>query len=197
LHVFGKGWKQLSFKISTIKYPEIVQLLRRYKSNKAKIQLYNIEIEGLEEMLGYGNNYVLEDVNQCIEGICMRAKTVTDIPVSHDNQFQSSTEKAALSYHDERVWKPEDSFNIRSRIKEIKSRMYRLEMEVRQVDAMLTVLGKMQRFIIEQYYIEGCKWPEIAEQIELNFKQAYALNTLYAWRDKALEKMGSVFLKCG
>lgn len=187
----------MNCKIDTIKYPEIIQLLRRYKSNKAKIQLYNIEIEGLEEMLSLGMVSVVEDERDCIEGICMKANTYSDMPLYKGTHFRSSTEKAAFSYRDEQLWESEDSFSIRNRIREIKSRMYRLEMEVRQVDAMLTVLGKMQRFIIEQYYIEGCKWPEIAEQIELNFKQTYALNTLYAWRDKALEKMDSVFLKCG
>lgn len=185
----------MKYEISTNKYPEIVQLLRSYKSNLAKIQLYKIEIEGLEEMLAVGKVSVIEDERDCIEGFCMKANTVTDMPIH--KSIKSSTEKAALSYRDEQNWEPEDSYSIRNKIREVKSRKYRLEMEIKQVDTMLTVLSKEQRFIIEQYYIEGYRWPEIQEQFELNFKQLYTLNTLYAWRDKALEKMDSVFLKCG
>jgi len=184
-------------KTTPSKYAEIVQLLRRYKSNKAKIQLYNIEIEGLEEMLSAEKYRVIEDERECIEGICLKANAITGMPVYHNSLFSSSTEKAAFTYHEEQIWEPEDSYTLKNRIREIKSRMYRLEMEVRQVDAMLTVLNREQRFIIEQYYIEGCRWPEIQKQFELNFKQLYTLNTLYAWRDRALEKMDSVFLKCG
>lgn len=177
---------------------EIVQLLHAYKCNKAKIQLYNIQLEGLEELINLSERlHSVESPNDCIEGIALKTNTVSDMPKYNNNQFRSTTEKAALLYQDEMEWTSEDRSALLQKIKDIKSRMYRLDMDVRQVDVMLNVLPKEQRFIIEQYYIEGYRWPEILEQFTLNFNIVYTLNTLYAWRDKALEKMFSVYRKCG
>lgn len=180
----------------TNEYSEIVQLLRRYKSNLAKIQLYNIEIEGLEETLALGKLSAEENENDCIEGLCMKANTITDMPLNKNNLFRSTTENAAGSYRSEMKWESDDTY-CKNKIRELKSRMYRLEIEVRQVDAMLTVLSREKRFIVEQYYIEGHRWPEVMDQFELNFKQNYTLNTLYAWRDKALDLINGVCGKCG
>lgn len=175
---------------------EVVRLLRAYKVNKVKIQLNSIEIEGIDEVLAKGKFHSREDEYECIEGMSLQAQKLDDMPRHHSNLFRSSTERAALDYVTEIYWHT-DREELLKKQTDIRSRTYRFEMEVRQVDALLGVLSRDQRFVIEQFYIEGYNWPEISEQYSLTYKMNYTTNTLQSWRDKALVLMENVYLKCG
>ena len=175
---------------------EVVRLLRTYKENVGIIQLNTIHIQGIDEVLKMGTLLSLEDENECIEGLSLQAQKLDDMPRYHSNLFRSSTERAALDYVAERYWQTDREKLVKIKC-DIMSRTYRLEMEVRQTEALLAVLSKEYRFIVEQYDIEGYKWPEVTEQYELNFKMNYSTNTLKAWREKAIALMESVLRKCG
>ncbi len=174
---------------------KIEQLLMDYKENKAKLKMADLEIEGLEEMLHSGKLLFSEKDSECIEGISMKARAVNGMPKNIDNRFRSTTEDAALNYHNESV-SITDPQSIRERIVELKNRTYLLRMDVCQVETALELLTREQRFIVEQYYIEGYNWHEIEEQYELNFRFRYTERTLQTWRDKAIKKMESVIRKC-
>lgn len=174
---------------------EVVRLLRAYKVNKVKVQLNYIELDGIEEVLANSNVHSTEDINECIAGISLQSQNLDDMPRNHSNLFRSSTERAALDYVTEMYWNI-DREQLLKKQSDIKSRTYRLEMEIRQVDALLNALSRDHRFVIEQNYIEGYNWSEVSDQYELNFKANYSVNTLKAWRDKAIALMESVFQKC-
>ena len=175
-------------------YENILRLLRVYKVNKVKVKLYEIEVEGISEVLASGALSAIEDEADCIEGMSLQAHKLDDSPKYQNNLFWSSTERAALDYVREMFWS-EDRNKLKEKIKDIKSRINILNIEIKQVDAMLEVLNREQKFVVEQFYIEGYRWPEIVEQYTLTYNLAYSLQTFYAWRDKALSLMESILFK--
>lgn len=178
--------------LSKKKINEIILLLRDYKANKSKVNLYTIEIEGIKTILEMKDIIAKEDEDECIEGMSLQSLKIDDVPKNKNNLFQSKTESVALDYLSEMCWSL-DKKQLRERMNDLQYQVFRMNIKTRKIEAMLEVLNREQKFIIEQYYIEGFKWPEVLDQLALTFNIHYTMTTIYKWRDKALSLIEKVY----
>lgn len=138
---------------------DIQKLLKEYRENKAKIRLFEYEIEGLEDVIKRDKEEVIYSELDEIEGHVLEAVSLSDMPRGNTNKFHSSTESAAF------LPPPEDNANInyRERIKELKSRKYQLERDVKLVEnVLLPSLNIKEVFIILRFYFDEYSYKEIS-----------------------------------
>lgn len=168
----------------------IQDLLKNYKSNKAKIEMATLEIEQLSSLLQQPEQIQDESQEETIEAMSLATGTTCEV-ICFTNKFNSKTENVAMSYLLEWSKDPPTKQEIRNRMNDIKSAMYPLELEVKIVERVLGVLTERQRYIINLLYFERCSWTRITEMYEDNFERREE-TTLRRVRKEALDSMDAV-----
>lgn len=171
----------------------IDDILKQYRTSKAKVRCGELEIEGIEEYLKSSSNLNFSN-DQCdiIEYMSISAKPLSDIPASKTNKFHSIVEDVALSYEKEWSKEPPTKEQLLERISTIKSRLYPIKQEVKLVEeVLLPCLGYKERFIIECLYVDGYSWNDIVKMYAEKF-DAREQDTLKTIRHYAMRKMESI-----
>lgn len=171
----------------------IENILRTHLEKKARVRFRQLDIEELNKMLEYKDKEYKESHNEAIEGLCMNASVISDMPKSITNKFHSKTETAAMNYREEYIHSNDfDVIEIKGNIEQIKKDIEQDIIEVERVEAMLTSLNYQERFIVEQYYIHGLKWPYVENFYYEKFKEHRHINRLMEIRDSALQKINKL-----
>ncbi len=175
---------------------DIESLLKKYRTNSAKIRCGELEIEGLKAYLDSGQyNSMIESFNREkdkeIEGMSLK-QNVSDSPRSVTNKFHSIVEDVAEGYKKEYYKSPPSRQYILERIAIIESRIEPLRADAKLVDeVILPCLGDKERFIIASLYIDGYSWNEITNMYAERY-DAREERTLKDMRGFALKKIREV-----
>jgi hypothetical protein len=169
---------------------ELEDLLRSHLENKAKINIKKDKIKSLEKLLEYQHSHSQQTHDDVIEELSLHAVTISDMPVDRPNNIRSTTERAALHYKDKHYYRNNyDIEEIKSRIGAVQAEIDVLEGLARQVEILISSLKYEERFIIENYYIEGLKWTQVETFYYDKFRQHRHIGSLQQKRDEALTKM--------
>lgn len=173
----------------------IQKLLKEYRENRAKIRYFMLDVRGLEHLLELEPETHIESDKETIEGICLNAVALSDMPRSVTNKFHSNTETAAISYEKQQEYVTPSKPKIRQMIKDIESRIYPLQQQVKLVeDVLLPCLNVKEEYIIRALYIDEYSWSEIVQNYSDKF-DVREERTLKDIRKYAFAKMESIISK--
>jgi hypothetical protein len=110
----------------------------------------------------------------------VKAQVITDMPTIHNDE--SPVERFAVKSEEEQQ-------RLDMQISELQKDIYKLQREVAQAEGCLDILGNVERFVIEQYYLEELKWPLLADAYQCRYKKYLNVNQLIIIRNDALKKV--------
>jgi hypothetical protein len=127
----------------------IIEKLRQYKANKARIAVLDVQIKQIYEHISDLNG---EPVEEQIEG------KLFSIPLSDPVQggnMRDPTSMIAFSGNHIEIREAYERIDLLQRERTD------LQYLVDEIDAALSVLSEPELFIIEQYYIQGFSWQQV------------------------------------
>lgn len=183
---------------------DINELLEKYLENKSKLATAEATIKGLEDMLQCDEQIRNETEMDAIEGDCMPAPVLSDIPKSETNKFHSATENTALNYKN-KAWYAVDNEiyyleiidnNERKKIQLdiLKQKKDKIPYEtiVNQVDALMLCLNDKEKYVIDLHCIRQYTIPETVQRFASEFGYGSQTN-VKELKQKALSKMESIY----
>lgn len=135
---------------------EAVELmLRTYRENKSDYEITLNELTKLQKQLILAMQGETETKEEVIEGLCIHAPVLSDIPKSVTNKFSSATENAALNYM---YYIQPSELEIKALKQLIIEKTKVLERHMNNiltVENLLICLTDQERFIVEHRFIKG------------------------------------------
>lgn len=168
-------------------------LLKDYLTNKAELTFRRLDIEEIEKRIAYHNLVYVEALHECIEGEALQAPTLSHIPPSITNKFNSKTENVAANYdpvHINRI----DVMQLKIDKANIERQIAPLQREVDTVDALILCLNDKEKFVIEMHCIKDYTIPETVNMFASKFRYG-SDSSIKEYRNKAIEKMERIYNK--
>ena len=158
----------------------VVNMLRAYKNNTAKVRLLQLEIDGIKSMLEKNMEIKIETDEEAIEGMSLQASTVDDFKPDCLS-ISNTTARVAVNYRDEATVKLDREILL-SNIRDLESKMSPYIKDIKIVDVLIDSLNKEEQFIIKKFYIEGLQiyaiqqnWHTEIHESTIKNKKAVAL----------------------
>jgi len=168
----------------------IEDMLKNYLEKKARIRFKELDIEYLKENLLLNKSVNGETKEDIIEGICMSAKAMSDIPVRKSGGFYSITEEAAITCDEEFLKSNASDYKqIVSKINSIDYELEPIKREVQQVEIFLDGLTEKERFIAEKFYIQSWTWEEVVNYYNQEMPISKGLRSLKSIKQSLLKKI--------
>ena len=139
--------------MSLAKYQNILILLKQYRINKSDYEMALSELSKLQKQLQKAEAGTIENKEEVIEGMCIQAPALSDMPHSNTNRISSSTENTALNYLNYLQPSPLEIRALKQLIQEKEHAIEELFNQFNTVDNMLIALTDRERFVIENIYI--------------------------------------------
>lgn len=140
------------------KIEAVKALLNNYRSNKALYEKMLSEMMKYEVQLMYHRTGKIESREEIIEALCLQASTISDMPHSVTNNFNSITENASigkLNYLYYLTPSPLEIKALEDLINEKKPIYEKAFENVQLVENLMMHLSEQQRFIIDTVYVRG------------------------------------------
>jgi predicted RNase H-like nuclease (RuvC/YqgF family) len=167
---------------------QIESLLRTYLEKKARIKSLELDIENLRNTLDHQGQVYIEPLADAIEGMSMKAKSITDMPTGGQSEYQSSTERVALTCR--RVHNNSfDTEDIHIKINELTNKINELMPDVERVDIFLSGLTDREKFIADKFYINAWTWEEVTYYYNEHMPVTKQKRALKDVRDDLLNKI--------
>lgn len=159
--------------------------LRAYKEKTARIEVLELEIEGLKADIQLSTG-IQESDEETIEGMTFRRSL--DAVGSRD---ESKIERIALNYEQEQdeLSKPKDISILYEHLRAKMSELKRLREETQPIEKALKGITDRQRLIIEEYYFNGNSWYTVGVRHQQVYGNFLARDSCRKIRDKALAKL--------
>ena len=143
----------------------IVEKLRRYKDNTARIKLLQLEIDGIKMILDKNLDIHAETEEEAITGMSLGASTVDEFKPDCLGT-SNTTARVAANYKDEMMIKIESQI-LQSNIKDLESKMQPYIKDIKIVDVLMESLDKESKFILQKYYIEKLTIAKIQKELPI------------------------------
>lgn len=145
------------------------QYFRQYKTNLSLLKLKEIEDTNL-----------FREINE-VKNPSVKAQVITDMPITHGEE-NSPVERFVVA-KEKRL---EELYAKRSKLQE---EMRLIENEIIRCEACLDILDNKERYIIEQYYLEGLEWSLVSNAYQCKYQRWISVKQLIIIRNNAIDKI--------
>lgn len=160
--------------------------LRTYREKTARIEILELEIQGLEAEIKLSTG-IQETDTETIEGMALRRS----LEGAGANDNTSKTERVAMNFKAEqsRLSKPQSVSYLYEQIRDKQGELKRLQGETLPIEKALKGLSDKQKLIIDEFYIKGNTWYAVSVRYQQIYGYPVARDTCRKIRDKGLEKL--------
>lgn len=164
-----------------MKQNQIEEILRSYRTQKARLAYLRSQIDMLERFLAGCERRMVDD---CIS----MSQAITGMP--HGSSVGDPTGRLAIDIASGKV--SEFVKQIREEIEETAKEAARLTEDLRVADILLSAMTEREREVVEMKIMADMSWGEVLEEMNKKHGNSYSKRSLQRLYSRAMEKAEDV-----